>query len=61
MTEQLDCRSHQVPNPETHKAAAAVERRWATLTSEEELKVLRASLQHLLTRLTEVQPGARPQ
>jgi DNA-binding MarR family transcriptional regulator len=55
----LTPRGRRVPRV-THKAAAAVERRWATLTSMEELEALRASLQHLLTRLTEERPGAGP-
>jgi DNA-binding MarR family transcriptional regulator len=55
----LTPRGRRVPRV-THKAAAAVERRWATLTSMEELEALRASLRHLLTRLTEERPGAGP-
>jgi DNA-binding MarR family transcriptional regulator len=37
--------------PVTHATAARVEKRWAALTSPEELEALRASLLHLLTEL----------
>jgi DNA-binding MarR family transcriptional regulator len=37
--------------PVTHATAALVEKRWAELTSPEELEALRASLLHLLTEL----------
>jgi DNA-binding MarR family transcriptional regulator len=37
--------------PVTHAAAEQVEKRWAELTSPEELEALRAALLHLLTEL----------
>ena len=45
-------RGASVP-PVTHAAAARVEKRWAQLTSPEELETLRASLLRLLTELRE--------
>jgi DNA-binding MarR family transcriptional regulator len=48
----LTARGTAVP-PITHAAAAAVEERWAALTSGEELETLRASLLRLLAKLRE--------
>jgi DNA-binding MarR family transcriptional regulator len=47
----LTARGKRVPAV-THKAAAAVEKRWARLSGEGELENLRLSLFDLLTRLT---------
>ena len=43
----------QADSPVTHKAAAAVENRWARLSGPDELDTLRMSLFDLLTRLTD--------
>jgi DNA-binding MarR family transcriptional regulator len=48
----LTARGKRVP-PVTHKAAAAVQHRWAGLIGSGELESLRASLAGLLARLTE--------
>jgi DNA-binding MarR family transcriptional regulator len=48
----LTARGKRVPTV-THKAAAAVEKRWARLSGTDELESLRASLSGLLTRLTD--------
>ena len=45
--------------PVTHAAAADVEASWARVTSTEELETLRASLLHLLAKLSEPE-GKRP-
>jgi len=47
----LTARGKRIP-PVTHKAAAAVEKRWARLSGTDELETLRMSLLGLLTRLT---------
>lgn len=47
----LTTRGKRIP-PVTHKAAAAVEKRWARLSGVDELETLRMSLLDLLTRLT---------
>ena len=47
----LTPRGKRIP-PVTHKAAAAVEKRWARLSGADELETLRMSLLDLLTRLT---------
>ncbi len=47
----LTPRGKRIP-PITHKAAAAVEKRWEGLSGTGELKKLRASLLDLLTRVT---------
>jgi DNA-binding MarR family transcriptional regulator len=44
-------RGRRIP-PVTHKAAAAVEKRWARVNGVEELETLRMSLVDLLARLT---------
>ena len=49
-------RGASVP-PVTHAAAEGVERRWAELTSPEDLEALRESLLRLLDRLGERSPG----
>jgi DNA-binding MarR family transcriptional regulator len=48
----LTARGKRVPTV-THKAAAAVEKRWARLSGTDELENLRASLSGLLARLTD--------
>ena len=47
----LTPRGKRIP-PVTHKAAAAVEKRWARLSGADELETLRVSLLDLLTGLT---------
>ncbi|HWD56155.1 MAG TPA: MarR family transcriptional regulator [Acidimicrobiales bacterium] len=47
----LTARGRRIP-PVTHKAAAAVEKRWARLRGPDELETLRGSLRDLLGRLT---------
>jgi DNA-binding MarR family transcriptional regulator len=47
----LTARGRRVPRV-THKAAAAVEKRWARLNGADELETLRTSLVELLSRLT---------
>jgi DNA-binding MarR family transcriptional regulator len=47
----LSARGKRIP-PVTHKAAAAVEKRWARLVGPNELESLRVALLDLLTRLT---------
>ena len=47
----LTARGKRIPTV-THKAAAAVEKRWARLSGTDELETLRMSLLGLLTRLT---------
>jgi DNA-binding MarR family transcriptional regulator len=47
----LTARGKRIPLV-THKAAAAVEKRWARLTGAHELETIRESLLDLLTRLT---------
>ncbi len=47
----LTAQGRRIP-PVTHKAAAAVEKRWARLCGEGELETLQNSLLDLLTRLT---------
>jgi DNA-binding MarR family transcriptional regulator len=47
----LTSRGNQIP-PVTHKAAAAIERRWARLLGAGELESLRVSLLELLSGLT---------
>jgi DNA-binding MarR family transcriptional regulator len=47
----LTARGKRIP-PVTHKAAAAVEKRWARVDGEEEFETLRMSLLDLLNQLT---------
>ncbi len=47
----LTARGKRIP-PITHKAAAAVEKRWAGLSGTDELETIRMSLLSLLARLT---------
>jgi DNA-binding MarR family transcriptional regulator len=47
----LTARGRRIPAV-THKAAAAVEKRWARLSGSDELEALRMSLRDLLGRLT---------
>jgi DNA-binding MarR family transcriptional regulator len=47
----LTARGRRIP-PVTHKAAAAVEKRWARVAGAAELETLRVSLLSLLNRLT---------
>jgi DNA-binding MarR family transcriptional regulator len=47
----LTARGKRIP-PVTHKAAAAVEKRWARLSGADELETLRMSLHDLLANLT---------
>ena len=47
----LTARGKRIPRV-THKAAAAVEKRWARLSGADELETLRTSLLDLLTRVT---------
>ena len=47
----LTSRGKRIPRV-THKAAAAVEKRWAGVSGADELETLRMSLLDLLTRLT---------
>jgi DNA-binding MarR family transcriptional regulator len=48
----LTSRGKRIP-PVTHKAAAALERRWARLSGADEFEALRVSLLHLLRGLTD--------
>jgi DNA-binding MarR family transcriptional regulator len=48
----LTARGKRIP-PVTHKAAAAVERRWARLNGRDQLEILRTSMTDLLARLRE--------
>src|SRR5207244_8999500 len=48
----LTDRGQSVP-PVTHEAAEGVERRWASVTSTDELEALRASLLRLITQLND--------
>jgi DNA-binding MarR family transcriptional regulator len=48
----LTARGKRIP-PVTHKAAAAVEKRWARLNGRDQLEILRTSMTDLLGRLRE--------